>query len=601
MHFQFRSILMLLSIAWLLAACVVQPIQPVVSATPTPGAAPETPDATAVAVRNLLGRQLHIDPATITLVNAEPVEWPDACLGVRLPNQVCASVVVPGYKLTFNVAGQEYVLHSDQGGYQVRVVAAPEPAVGEPLLYWGGTADNGLCMEATLAGTGIAFGICGGSAPIGGKYAADARQTVLNEWVARFAPFDAETEWGSIRLLGTGNTQATPAEQEQIGRWAQTAVMEAAGGESLAGLRYEGPAEFGSADTSKCAVLQLGTPIEAGIGACDGTMTNKDMGKATYLQWEYLRDQFAAFVYETATEKITFEGMGNVSGEPWQRAILAWARTRHAELAGNGISATMSTALSWNLGQDMSQKNICQHLTVLSYGYAYAEERLCEGNDLVNSTGAWLTTAELSQFDTWLYDRAPLAVDNNYIDGQGTQAMSEAEVVEANLWAMDLWTRVRATGNDVPSESAVATCPEARTGLAMVRAYDRGFCLLVPATHTVFEPNPDELVIAKGTLLNSIEPRAHIVVTPADGRTAEQVADALVAEMAGFEIKRSNAEVAGQPAVILDNLPGQDINRRVVLVYNDRLYALTFFPMDHAEIEPFYQAIMADFTLVEPE
>jgi hypothetical protein len=261
----------------------------------------------------------------------------------------------------------------------------------------------------------------------------------------------------------------------------------------------------------------------------------------------------------------------------------------------------MSTALSWHLGQDYSQKNICQHLTVLSYGFAYAEERLCEGNDLVNSAGAWLTTAELTLFDTWLYARAPLAVDNNYIDGKGTQALSEAEIVEVNLWAMDLWARVRGTDNGASPESAVAACPEARSGLAMVRAYDRGFCLLVPADYTVFEPNPDELVIAKGTLLNTIEPRAHIVVTPAAGRTAEQIADEIVAEMAGFEIKRSRTEVASQPAVILDNVPGQDINRRVLLVHNDRLYDLTFFPMDHAEIEPFYQAIIADFTLVVPE
>jgi hypothetical protein len=385
-----------------------------------------------------------------------------------------------------------------------------------------------------------------------------------------------------------------------IGRWAQLVAMEAMSGEALAGLRYEGPAEIGSGDTSKCAVLQLGTPIEAGIGACDGTMTNRDMGKAVYLEWEYLRDHFAPFVYETDTERITFEGMGHVSGDEWQRAILAWARTRHAELAGNRVSATMATAMSWHLGQDYSQKNICRHLTVLSYGYAYAEERLCEGGDLVNMGASWLTTAELQPFDTWLYQRAPFASDNNYLDGQGTATLSAAEQAEINEWAAALWTRIWGATSFMVPEPAAGQCPEAREGLAIVRDFNRGFCLLVPGAYTVFDTDPAEIVIAKESLLNVTEPRLAIAVSAADGRTAEQVADALVAEMAGFDIQRSNAEIAGQPAVILDNVPGQDLNRRVLIVHNDRLYDLTFAPLDHAELEAFYQTIIADLLLVEP-
>jgi hypothetical protein len=70
--------------------------------------------------------------------------------------------------------------------------------------------------------------------------------------------------------------------------------------------------------------------------------------------------------------------------------------------------------------------------------------------------------------------------------------------------------------------------------------------------------------------------------------------------MAGIDIQRSNAEIAGQPAVILDNVPGQNLNRRVLIVHNDRLYDLTFAPLDHAELETFYQTIIADLLLVEP-
>ncbi|MCE7988108.1 MAG: hypothetical protein DYG89_43640 [Caldilinea sp. CFX5] len=586
-------------LAGLLTACVAPPIQPPAANQPNAPVAQAAVPATVAAMRTLLGKQLAIDPATIDIVNAETAEF-DGCLGVARPNEPCTKILIPGYKMTFAVNGQEYVLHSDQGGYRYRVATAPAANVGELLLAWGGTVDNGETMEALIGTAGVAFGLSGDQPRIGGHFVTPARQAVLNEWVSRFAPFDAETDDGSIRLVGSGTAVATPEDQQMIGRWAQLVAMEAMADESLAGLRYEGPAEIGSDDTSKCAVLQLGTPVEAGIGACDGTMTNKELGKAVYLEWEALRDRFAPFVLETATERLTFEGMGGESNKAWQRAILAWARTRHAELAGNRISATMATALSWHIGQDESQKNVCRHLTVLSYGYAYAEERQCEGGDLINMMGSWLTTDELLPFDTWLYDRAPFYHDNNYIDGKGTQELSEAEGAAVNAWAAALWSRIFAATSGFAPEADAGPCPEAHDDLAMVRDFNQGYCLLIPNTYTVFDIDPTQIVVARESLLNVTEPRLAIVVTAAEGRTAEQAAAAIVAEMSGFAIDRSTAEIAGQPAVILDNVPGQDLNRRVLIVHNDRLYDLTFSPLDNAELEAFYQTIIAHFVLIEP-
>jgi hypothetical protein len=176
--------------------------------------------------------------------------------------------------------------------------------------------------------------------------------------------------------------------------------------------------------------------------------------------------------------------------------------------------------------------------------------------------------------------------------------MSKAEKTEVNTWANDLWARIWQAGNPT---AAVPVCPEAHDNLVTVRDFKRGFCLLVPNTHTVFDTNPTQMTIVKESLLNVTDPRLAIVVTPATGRTVEQVADTLLTEMAGFDVKRSNTEIAGEQAVILDNVPGQDINRRVLIVHNDRLYDLTFMPMSNAEIETFYTTIIANLVLVEPE
>lgn len=617
MHLQalFRLRLLLIAglAAWLLVACgapaaAPPPLPTVVAPTATPiaeapTAAPDAApvDAAAENIRQLLARQLQVDPAAVTLVSDETVEWTDSCLGAGLPNESCAQVITPGHKLTFQVDGQEYVIHSDRDGYQTRVAAAPAPAIGEMLLAWGGTFDNGECMEAIMGTTGVSFARCGGQNPIGGKFVTPARQAVLNGWIAAYAPFDAETDFGSIRLVGTGTAVATPEEQATIGRWAQLVAMEAAAGQRLAGMSYQGPAEMGSADTAKCATLQLGAAGEVGLGACDGTMQTLPIYERMAAEWLALSDRFAPFVYETATERLTFEGMGSERGEAWQRAILAWARARYAELATGQTSATINTAMSWHLGQDFSQKNVCLHLTVLDYGYAYAEQILCEGGDLIDQTGDWLTGEELAQLDGWLYNRAAFTLANNYINGQGTEPLNEADQVAVNDWATALYQRLRGTGPAVAPAADGATCPEAQPGLATVRNYQQGFCLLVPADYTVFDTAPNEIALVRDSLMNVTDPRLHIAVTAAEGRTAEQLADELLAELTGFEIERSTTEVAGQPAVVLTNMPGQDLNRRVLIALNDRLYDLTFMPLSSPDLENFYTTILTYFVLVQPE
>ncbi len=587
------------TIVFLAAGCA-----PIPAAAPVDPASEGSQPANPAAVENmrkLLARQMHIDPAAIEIAAAEAVEWPDACLGLVQPTELCAPVVTLGNKITFAIDGQEYIFHTDWEGYRHRIAAAPEPNIGVLLMAWGGTFDNGECMEALLGSEGVAFGMCGGRPMIGGAYAADARLDVLNEWITTYAAFDAETDFGSMRLVGAGEKVATPEETQLLGRWAQMVAMEAAAGESRAGMSYQGPAELGSPDTAKCAMLQISTPSMVGVWACDGTLQEMPLGERAAAEWIFLRDHLAPFILDTATETVTFDGMGNRTSEVWQRAVLAWARARYAELATGQTGTTVNTALSWYLGQDMSQRNICMHLTGLDYGYATAEEFLCEGQDPVHVYGGWLTTDELTQLDRWLYDHATLYHEKSYIDGRGAQAMSETEVAEVDAWAGDLWQRLKRDGEELPLGNGANPCPEAQDGLATVRDYTRGFCLLVPAAYTVLDTDAAGIAIVKDTLLNVTDPRLHISVLPADGRGPEEIAGELLAPVTGMDIQSYTTELAGKPAVVIDKMPGQDINRRVIIVDGDRYLDLTFTPMDNPATETFYDAIMANFVLLQPE
>ena len=80
--------------------------------------------------------------------------------------------------------------------------------------------------------------------------------------------------------------------------------------------------------------------------------------------------------------------------------------------------------MSWWLDELPDQPGACRHLLVLVYGYVYANVDPCEGGQVLRTVEGWLKTEELEQFDAWLYNRAPLFLDNHYFEGRGQQAMT---------------------------------------------------------------------------------------------------------------------------------------------------------------------------------
>lgn len=146
-----------------------------------------------------------------------------------------------------------------------------------------------------------------------------------------------------------------------------------------------------------------------------------------------------------------------------------------------------------------------------------------------------------------------------------------------------------------------APCPEATADTYLLRNPQHGYCLLYPVGHKVERPNAEEVALVIGGLLNVTEPRVGIKVTPADGRTAAAYADEIVAGFEGFDITRSETTVAGEPAFVLDNVPGQDINRQVIFTHEDRLFHLYFSPIDPADtamMDAFAAGILESITFI---
>lgn len=51
----------------------------------------------------------------ITVESIEPVEWPEACLGIYQPNVACAEVITQGFRIVLRVDDQAFEYHTDAG------------------------------------------------------------------------------------------------------------------------------------------------------------------------------------------------------------------------------------------------------------------------------------------------------------------------------------------------------------------------------------------------------------------------------------------------------------------------------------------------------
>ena len=135
----------------------------------------------------------------------------------------------------------------------------------------------------------------------------------------------------------------------------------------------------------------------------------------------------------------------------------------------------------------------------------------------------------------------------------------------------------------------------------------RGFCLLYPASHTVEQLESGNTEIVLGSLMNHSDPRVSIVVEELAGRSLEQAVDEFLTGYEGFEIAQTPVIVGDEKAVQLDNVPGQDLYRKVMVAHNGFLYQLSFAPYDpslavtYARAEQLSKVVIDSFRFLEPD
>lgn len=79
----------------------------------------ELPAATAV--RNAVAERAGSTMEEVVIASADPMEWPDACLGLPQEGEMCAQVVTPGFRVIAQVFGREYVYRTNSDGSVLRL------------------------------------------------------------------------------------------------------------------------------------------------------------------------------------------------------------------------------------------------------------------------------------------------------------------------------------------------------------------------------------------------------------------------------------------------------------------------------------------------
>jgi hypothetical protein len=197
------------------------------SSIPPPSVAALTAAAAGDAVRAALAGEVGLAPESVAIDAVEPGRWPNDCLGLPLPGEVCRPGPISGYRVVLRIAGEPYPYRIDGTGALLRAEPAPRLTADEVLLLWT-REDAGGCAMAMIAATRAEFGPCSGST-LRGALTIAQRET-LRGWVERYAPFEAMTELGFVQLMGRGGDPASPEALLELAAWASQLGLALLGG-----------------------------------------------------------------------------------------------------------------------------------------------------------------------------------------------------------------------------------------------------------------------------------------------------------------------------------------------------------------------------------
>lgn len=178
-------------------------------------------------------------------------------------------------------------------------------------------------------------------------------------------------------------------------------------------------------------------------------------------------------------------------------------------------------------------------------------------------------------------------------------SVSSPQTSVSDLAATIVAETMQALSTSTPEPTDAPSCPETREGTHLLTREEMGYCLLYPEGYIEVDTDPTQVcLVPDKPFMACHTANAFINVESAAGRSAQQIADEMIAQVPTVE--PSSLTIGGKEAVVLDGLGAVAADRQIVVVHADRLYTLTFVPWDESaeewvRVETLYHTIVNSF------
>ena len=385
--------ILLVLAALLLAACSAPPAQqPTSTSTPPIVTGPETAPA-ASAAQQALAKKLNLPVNSITVESIESMDWPDSCLGLPNPGEMCAMIVMTGYKIVLSANSQTYIARTNRDGSEVRI---PNPST----LPNPTPTSTPLVSSTEITPTEVTQAVETSRSQLADQLNIEAASIIL-------LGVEAVTWPDSCLGVPSGKaclTVLTPGLK---------IVFEAGGKKYEVHTDSSGkniilvsnppfsmvPTIIWQSPDPPCQMVSI-TLSGLFFGSCQDVLKIGEFVNTNRVnQLSAFVDEFASFGAKTPAGNITFNGLGQATATPAeQRAIAEWASLVFMEAQAGRGGAAWGLAFSWHRQGGIA--GFCDDLGVYLDGEVVATS--CKGQQLKNGGDFLLTSDQLDQLYGWV-------------------------------------------------------------------------------------------------------------------------------------------------------------------------------------------------------
>jgi hypothetical protein len=115
--------MLLVGLLCLTAACAqpsgIKTLPSSASSEPLPVVAPspsQTPDAVVANLKQTLSQQVGIPATELNLAEATATTWPNGCLGLAKPDELCSQMMIRGWRVVLTQGDRRWVYRTDSTG-----------------------------------------------------------------------------------------------------------------------------------------------------------------------------------------------------------------------------------------------------------------------------------------------------------------------------------------------------------------------------------------------------------------------------------------------------------------------------------------------------